>query len=142
RSDPSPKTGLGLDTDAQALEPACANLRRTGRPCRTGMSTSPRSAESSVAGRIMGIFARDQIDKMRGDRQREFVSREQNAAAFFLAKVEVFFELSEGRDPVFELPFPIVPEFGRNSAVAGPKARCVRDEFLPIPFFRRKSDHC
>src|SRR6266536_6611920 len=73
--------------------------------------------------RIVGIIARDQIEKMRGDRQREFVSREQNAAAFFLAKVEVFFELSEGRDPVFELPFPIVPEFGRNPAGAGPKAR-------------------
>ena len=92
--------------------------------------------------RIVGIIARDQIEKMRGDRQREFVSREQNAAAFFLAKVEVFFELSEGRDPVFELPFPIVPEFRRNPAVAGPKARCVRDEFLPVPFFCRKSDHC
>jgi hypothetical protein len=92
--------------------------------------------------RIIGIIAWDQIEKMRGDRQREFVAGEQNAAAFFLAKIEMFFELSEGRDPVFELPFPIVPDFGRNPAVAGPKARCVRDEFLPVPFFRFKSDHC
>ena len=91
---------------------------------------------------IIGIIARDQVEKMRGDRQREFVARKQNAAAFFLAKVEVFFKLSEGRDPVFELPFPIVPELWRNPAVAGPKARCVRDEFLPVPFSRRKSDHC
>ena len=79
---------------------------------------------------------------MRRDCQREFVAREQNAAAFLFAKVEMFFELSERGDPVLELPFPIVPEFRRNPAVAGPKAGRVRDKLFPIPFSCRKSDHC
>src|SRR5439155_21669595 len=93
--------------------------------------------------RIVRIVARDQIKKMRSDREREFVAREQNATAFLLAKIEMFFELSERSDPVFELPFPIVPEFRRNPAIAGPIAWRVRNEQLfPIPFSCRKSDHC
>jgi len=47
-------------------------------------------------------------------------------------------ELSEGRDPIFELPFPIVPQFGRD---LGPIARHMRDELFPITLFCRKSDH-
>src|SRR5439155_8183847 len=89
--------------------------------------------------RIVRIVARDQIKKMRSDREREFVAREQNATAFLLAKIEMFFELNERSDPVFELPFPIVPEFRRNVI---PAAWRVRDELFPIPVSCRKSDHC
>src|SRR5712691_1845068 len=92
--------------------------------------------------RIVRVVARDQIKKMRSDREREFVAREQNASAFLLAKIEMLFELSERSDPVFELPFPIVPEFRRNPAIAGPIAWRVRDELFPIPVSCRKSDHC
>src|SRR6266705_6703443 len=92
--------------------------------------------------RIVRIVARDQIKKMRSDREREFVAREQHSAALFLAKIEMLFELSERSDPVFELPFPIVPEFRCNPAVAGPVAWRVRDALFPIPFSCRKSNHC
>src|SRR6266480_4328175 len=91
---------------------------------------------------IFRIITRDQIKKMRSDREREFVAREEHSAALLLAKIEMFFELSERSDPVFELPFPIVPEFRRNPAVPGPIAWHVRDELFPIPFTWRKSDHC
>jgi hypothetical protein len=47
-------------------------------------------------------------------------------------------ELSERGDPVFELPFPIVPEFRHNIR---PVAWCMRNELLPVPSFCRKSDH-
>ena len=46
RNDPSPETERGLDIDAPDPAPACANLRRTGQPCRSGdVHGSPRSAE-------------------------------------------------------------------------------------------------
>src|SRR5439155_21584756 len=92
--------------------------------------------------RIFRIITRDQIKKMRRDREREFVAREEHSSALLLAKIEVVFELSERSDPVFELPFPIVPEFRRNPAVAGPIAWRVRDELFPSPFSCCKSDHC
>jgi hypothetical protein len=43
--------------------------------------------------------------------QREFVAREQNTAALLIAKIEVLSQVSERRNPVSELPFPIIPEF-------------------------------
>src|SRR6266550_6851897 len=89
--------------------------------------------------RIVRIIARDQIKKMRSDREREFVAREQHSAALLFAKIEMFFQLSERSDPVLELPFPILPEFWRNVI---PIAWRVRDELFPIPFFRRKIGHC
>src|SRR5439155_12213517 len=91
---------------------------------------------------VVRIITRHQIKKMRSDRERQFVAREQHSAALFLAKIEMFFELSERRDPVFELPFPIFPEFRRDPAIAGPMAWRVRDELFPIPVSCRKSDHC
>ena len=75
---------------------------------------------------------------MRRDGERELVAGKQNAAAFLFAKIDMLLELSERRDPVFELPFPIVPEFGRD---LGPIARRMRDELFPIALFCRKSDH-
>src|SRR5438132_9919896 len=55
--------------------------------------------------------ARDQIEKMRGDREREFVAGKQNSTAFFIAKIDMLLELGQRSDPVLELPFPIVPKF-------------------------------
>src|SRR5438132_5755435 len=64
---------------------------------------------------IVWIFvARNEIKKMRSDGEREFVARKQNAAAFFIAKIDpaaAGLELNERGDPVLELPFPIVPKF-------------------------------
>ena len=88
---------------------------------------------------IVRIGARDQIEKVRGDRKREFVAREQNAAALFLVKIDMLLELSERCYPIFELPFPIVPEFRRNIR---PVAWRVRSELFPIPFSCRESNHC
>jgi hypothetical protein len=56
---------------------------------------------------------------MRRYGQREFVAREQNAAALLVAEIDVLFQLSKGSDSILELPFPIVPEF-RVPAVPGP----------------------
>src|SRR6266704_6029273 len=78
--------------------------------------------------RIVRIIARDQIKKMRSDREREFVAREQHSAALLLAKIEMLFELSERSDPVFELPFPVVPELRANIT---PRTWRMRDELFP-----------
>ena len=89
--------------------------------------------------RIVRIFlARDQIEKMRRDGERELVAREQYSAPFFIRKLEMLVELGQRRDPVFELPFPIVPEFRRG---AGPIARSKRDELFSILLPLGKSEH-
>src|SRR5882724_6228664 len=82
--------------------------------------------------RIVWIIWRDQIEKMRRDREREFISGKQNAVPLLLVKIEMFFELSERGDSVFKLPFPIVPELRRDPAAAGPVTGRVRDELFPI----------
>src|SRR5437868_9230438 len=87
---------------------------------------------------IVRIIARDEIEKMRGDREGEFVAGKQNPAAFLFAKIDLLIELSERSNPIFELPFPVVPEFRRDF---GPIARRVRNERLSIALFCRKSDH-
>src|SRR5438552_4186691 len=47
-------------------------------------------------------------------------------------------ELSEGSDPVFQLPFPVVPKLRRH---AGPIAGRVRDKGFSIRFLCRESNH-
>ena len=84
------------------------------------------------------FFSRNQIEKVRRDREREFVAGKQNAAAFFFAKIDMLLELSERGDPIFELPFPIVPEFRRDLR---PVARCMRDKRFSILFCSGESDH-
>src|SRR4030095_4627330 len=80
--------------------------------------------------RIVRIFlAREEIEKVRRDGEREFITAQQNTAPFFVAKIEGLFELRERRVPVLQLPLPIVPKFG---GYAVPIARRVRDELLPI----------
>lgn len=91
-----------------------------------------------AADRVLRIITRDQVEKVRRDGQSELVAREQNAAAFFIRKFEVLLELGQGCDPVFELPFPIVPEFRRDP---GPIAGRVRDELFSIHFPWGKSEH-
>jgi len=44
---------------------------------------------------ILGIASRDQIKKMWRYGQREFVAREQNAAALLVAEIDVLLQLSE-----------------------------------------------
>ena len=75
---------------------------------------------------------------MRRDGERELRPGEQNAAAFFIRKLQVLLELGERGDAVFQLPFPIVPELRRN---VRPIARRVRDELFSIHFARGKSEH-
>ena len=80
------------------------------------------------------LIARDQVEKMRRDGEREFVAGKQHPAAFLVAQVEIFLELGERGDPILELPFPIVPKFRRDPAIAGPIAGRVRDELFPVQF--------
>ena len=88
--------------------------------------------------RIIRIVARDQVEKVRRDREGELVAGEQNAAAFLVAKIDMLLELGERCDPVFELPFPIVPEFRRH---IWPISRRMRDELFPVQFPYRSSKH-
>src|SRR5438105_5308908 len=83
--------------------------------------------------RIVRIsFARNQIEKMGRDGERELIAGEQDAAAFFLAEIEMLLELSEGRNSVLKLPLPIVPELRYDSAIVGPVTGRVRHELFPI----------
>jgi len=69
---------------------------------------------------------------MRRDRQSKFVARKQNAAALLIAEIEVLFELSEGCNPVLELPFPVIPDF---RSCVWPKTWRVRDKLFSVSFF-------
>ena len=85
--------------------------------------------------RIVRTFAaRDQIEKVRRDCERQFISRKEHPAAFFVAKIDILLELSQRRDPVLELPFPIVPKFGRDLR---PVARRIRHKLFPIAIPKR-----
>ena len=75
---------------------------------------------------------------MRRDGEREFVARKQDAAALLVRKLEMLLELRERGDAIFELPFPVIPEFGRH---IGPITRRMRDELFSILFALGKSDH-
>ena len=75
---------------------------------------------------------------MWGNGQREFVAGQQNAAAFLVAQFQMFLELREGGNSVFELPFPIVPEFRSR---VWPIPRRVRNEGFSVPILRGKSVH-
>ena len=72
---------------------------------------------------------------MWGNGQREFVAGQQNAAAFLGAQFQMFLELREGGNSVFELPFPIVPEF--RSRVWPIPGACETKAF-PSPFSEAK----
>ena len=64
--------------------------------------------------RVIRIVCGQQVKKVWRNGQREFVPGEQNTAAFLGAQFQMFLELRESGNPVFELPFPIVPEFRRR----------------------------
>src|SRR5205823_6165869 len=82
--------------------------------------------------RIVWIVARYQIEKVWRDREREFVSGKQNTDAFFIAKIDMLFEVRERSDAVFQLPFPIVPKLRSNAAISGPITRSMRDELFSV----------
>ena len=63
---------------------------------------------------VIRIVARDQIEEMRRNGESEFIAGEQHPAALLLAKIDMLLELGQRRDPIFELPFPIIPEFRRH----------------------------
>jgi hypothetical protein len=73
------------------------------------------------------IFRVNEIEKMRCNRERKLVSGQNYAGALFPRKRDLLFELLQIGDPVFELPFPVVPEFGSD---IWPKAGSERKEPL------------
>src|SRR5207248_9589827 len=87
---------------------------------------------------IVRIIPRDEVEKVRRDGEGELVTGKQNPAAFLFAKIDMLLELSERSNSIFELPFPIVPEFECDF---GPTARHMRDELFSIALFCCKSDH-
>src|SRR5438552_7652292 len=87
---------------------------------------------------IVWIVSRDEVEKVRRDGEGELVAGKQNPAAFLFAKIDILLELSERSNSIFELPFPIVPEFRCD---LGPTARRMRDELFSVALFCRKSDH-
>src|SRR5207244_12873615 len=85
--------------------------------------------------RIVRIFlARNQIEKMRSDCEREFVAAQQNPASFFIAKIDILLELTQRSHPVLELPFPIVPKFAWHAL---PIAGCMGNELFSIAISKR-----
>ena len=66
---------------------------------------------------------------MRRDGHRQFIAGEQHAGALFFGQRQVFFELSEGRDPVLELPGGAVP-VGGGDVFGVPKAWSQGAELL------------
>src|SRR4029453_13417854 len=82
--------------------------------------------------RIVRIILRQKVKKGGGYREREFVTLQQNAAAFLVTQFQMFFKLSKRGDPVLEMPSPVVPEFLTNFR---PIPRRVRDELFSVPFF-------
>ncbi len=69
---------------------------------------------------IVRIVPRDEVEKVRRDGESELVPGKQNPAAFLFAQIEMLLELSERSNSIFELPFPILPEFRCDP---GPTAR-------------------
>ena len=61
--------------------------------------------------RVVRTVCRQQVKKVWGNGQRKFVAGQQDAAAFLGAEFQMFLELRESGNPVFELPFPILPKF-------------------------------
>ena len=88
--------------------------------------------------RAIGIVRLDQVEKMRRDRKSEFVARKQHARPLRLGKNEMFLELGERSDAVLQLPFPVIPEFGRN---IGEVSGRVGDELFSVLFAVGKSEH-
>ena len=74
------------------------------------------------------------IEEVRRDCERQFIAGKEHATAFFVAKIDMLFELGERSNAVLELPFPIVPKFARHT---GPKARCMRHELFSIAIPKR-----
>jgi hypothetical protein len=62
----------------------------------------------------MRVFPVDKVEEMRCDGQGKFVSGEDYPSTFFGRECDSLFKLLEVGDPVFKLPFPIVPEFGSD----------------------------
>jgi hypothetical protein len=52
----------------------------------------------------------DEVEEMGSYRESKFVSRKKHTGSLFIREVDFASKLLEGRDPIFELPFPIVPE--------------------------------
>src|ERR1700742_3272600 len=60
------------------------------------------------------IFRINEIEKVGRNCQRELVSREDYPSALFGRKCNLLFKLLKVGDPVFKLPFPVVPELGND----------------------------
>ena|ERR1700730_1110388 len=70
--------------------------------------------------RAVRVFRVNQVKKMGGDRKRELVAGQYDSSAFFARESDPPLELPQVRYSIFELPFPVAPEFGSN---IGPEAR-------------------
>src|SRR2546423_8134394 len=83
------------------------------------------------------LVARNQIEKVRRNGERELVPGKQNSAAFFVAKIDsaaAGLELSQRGNPVLELPLPIIPKF---RCYAWPVTRHMRHELFSVTIPKR-----
>ena len=71
------------------------------------------------------IVAVDQVEKIRRDREGQFLVGEEAAGFFRRGERHVALQLLDGRDPVLELPGPILPVRRRN---VGPKALALKPD--------------
>jgi hypothetical protein len=108
--------------------------------CITQVTTATKDDHREIVlhDRVIGIVSRQQVKKVGRNGQREFIAGQQNAAAFLVAQFQMFLELREGGNSIFELPSPIVPEF---RSCVWPITRRVRNEGFSVPILRGKSVH-
>ena len=64
--------------------------------------------------RAIRVIALDQVEKVRSDGQSELCPGKQHAGPLLIRQLEMLLKLSQRGNPVFELPFPVVPEFRRD----------------------------
>jgi hypothetical protein len=78
-------------------------------PLLCGQGHLALARDDLLANRAVRVVAVDEVEKIRRDRERQFLVREQAARPLLGRERHVALELLDGREPVLELPRPILP---------------------------------
>lgn len=82
-----------------------------------------------AADRTVGILPLDQVEVVGSDGQRELVAGEDDAGTLLGCQLQVLLQSLKGRDPVLELPLPIIPQVGRRiGPISGRGRKKLRTE--------------
>ncbi len=85
-----------------------------------------------------GLFGSIRLKKCGVMASASLSAREQDAGALLVGEGQMLLELRQGRDAILELPFPVIPEFGRDiREITGRHG----DELFSVLFAVGKSKH-